>query len=297
MELQGHRGARSVLPENSLAGFRYAIAAGADALELDIAMTADRQLVITHDPGLNPQITRLAGNWISEPLAIPSLTFEQLQAFDVGRFKPGSAYAEKFPNQVAIDGLTIPHLSELFGMAELAAHPKVVIDIEIKTFPDAPDLSFAPEIIGDALVELVEAAGLRHRVRVRSLDWRGLMHLKASAPDIALAFLTAEQPSLNTVRNGPTGPSPWLGGLDLRDFDGSAARAIASIGGEVWAPHFHDVREDDVRRATDAGLKVIVWTVNDALDMRRMIDLGVDGFTTDDPKLGRHVIDTHVSQA
>ena len=291
MELQGHRGARGVFPENSLPGFRHALLAGVDALELDVAMTADREIVIAHDPVLNIDLTRRDGEWLNEALSIKSLTVQELDAFDVGRLRPGTAYGEKFPDQAPIDGLRIPLLADLLAMPDLFEYNHVLLDIEIKTFPGDVNLTFPPEVIAEALIKLVDRHGWRSRVRIRSFDWRGLMYLRHAAPDLPLAFLTVAQPWLDTLQAGRERPSPWLGGLNIDDYAGSAAAAIRSLGGEVWAPHHQDVCQSVIHDAQARGLKVIPWTVNDASEMRTLMEWGVDGFTTDYPELGRRVID------
>ena len=125
-ERQGHRGARGVLPENTLPGFCYAIAAGVDSLELDIALTRDRQLVITHDPALNPDLVRRNGAWIAEPIPIRDLTAVELSAYDVGRLRPGSDTAARFPDQRPLDGTPIPRLADLFGLTEVRANPRLI---------------------------------------------------------------------------------------------------------------------------------------------------------------------------
>ena len=237
IELQGHRGARGVLPENSIPGFRQAVSDGADCLELDIAKTRDGKIVITHDPALNPDITRRGAAWITERLPIKSLTYDELQSYDIGRIRPGTDYAKRFPAQQPMDGLRIPLLTHLFELPELARHPHVSLDIEIKTSPVADELTFSPATIADRLIELIDGAGLRARCRIRSFDWRSLIHVKQVAPDIPLAFLTAAQPWLDNLQFGTMERSPWLGGIHIGEFDNSAPKAIAHLGGAIWAPY------------------------------------------------------------
>lgn len=290
MELQGHRGARGLLPENSLPGFQHAISAGADCLELDIAMSSDKQLVITHDPALSPDIVRQGDQWVSKRVPIKSLSVQQLKSYDIGRLKPGTRYARRFPKQQPIDGLQMPLLSELFDLPEVKANKQLCLDIEIKTTPTDEDITFAPTVIADALVKLIEKPELRARTRIRSFDWRGLIHVKRIAPTVPLAFLTAKRSWLNNLEVGQPGKSPWLAGLDIDDFEGSAARAIKHLGGQIWAPYYLDLTKAEVTQAQQLGLKVIVWTVNDATAARRMIKMGVDGITTDYPKLIQKII-------
>jgi glycerophosphoryl diester phosphodiesterase len=291
MELQGHRGARGVLPENSLPSFQSAIHAGADCLELDIAMSADKRLIITHDPTLSPDIVRQNGAWISKRLPIKSLSVAQLKSYDIGRLKPDTEYARRFPGQKPVDGLQMPLLSELLEIPEVVENKSICLDIEIKTTPTDEGVTFAPGVIADALLKLIDKPALRSRTRIRSFDWRGLIHVKRVAPAMPLVFLTAKREWLNNLEVGLPGKSPWLGGLDIDDFDGSAARAIKHLGGQIWAPYYRDLTKSEVGQAQALGIKVIVWTVNDAAAIRRMIKWGVDGITTDYPELGRRLID------
>jgi len=291
MDLQGHRGARGVLPENSLPGFQHAIEAGAKCLELDIAMSADKKLVITHDPSLNPDITRHDGTWITARMPIKSLSAKQLKSYDIGRLKSDTAYARRFPKQKSIDGLRMPLLTELFELPEIVSNKDICLDIEIKTTPIDEAATFPPDVIADALLKLINKPGLRTRTRVRSFDWRGLEHIRRVAPEMELAFLTAKRRWLNNLEVGRPGKSPWLAGLDIDNFDGSVANAIKHLGGGIWAPYYRDLKKRELDQAHDLGVKVIVWTVNDAADIERMVRWGVDGITTDYPALARRIID------
>ena len=123
IELQGHRGARGVLPENTIPGFKNAIAAGSNCLELDIAMTRDGRIVITHDPVFNPDIVSKDGSWVTDPPPIKSLTYEEVKTYDVGTLRPRSEYARRFAKQQAIDDLPIPLLEDLFELPEVKNNP------------------------------------------------------------------------------------------------------------------------------------------------------------------------------
>src|SRR6476619_3199486 len=109
-DLQGHRGARGLAPENTLPAFEKAIALGVTTLELDAAVTRDGVVVISHDPRVTPEIARGPdGNWIEgKPPEIHDLTYAELMKYDVGRLKPGTNYAKSFPDQVPVDGTRIP---------------------------------------------------------------------------------------------------------------------------------------------------------------------------------------------
>lgn len=117
-DLQGHRGARGLAPENTLEAFRTALSIGVTTLELDLAMTSDGVLVVSHDSRLNPDHTRGPdGKFLdTKGPAIRSLTLAQVQRYDVGRLKPGTALAATFPEQQGMDGIRIPTLMEVFDL-------------------------------------------------------------------------------------------------------------------------------------------------------------------------------------
>lgn len=290
-DLQGHRGARGLAPENSLAGFELAMRHGATTLELDIAITRDGVLVIHHDLALNPDLTRNAdGRWLEAPSApIHAMTWSELQAYDVGRIRPGSRYASQHPHQVPADGTRIPRLTDLFDLVKRSGQERMRFAIETKIDPRKPEATPSPEAFAKALVEEVRAAGLIDRVQILSFDWRSLQAVQRLAPQIPTVYLTAQQRWLDNVGDGRA-DSPWTAGFQLREH-GSVPRMIKAAGGAVWSVHHADLQAERAREARQLGLKVLVWTVNDTDTMRRMIDLGVDGIVTDRPDLLRALLD------
>src|SRR5262249_2220097 len=136
-DLQGHRGARGLAPENTLPAFATALSIGVTTLELDLAMTSDGILVVSHDSRLNPDHTRGPdGTFLAaEGPAIRSLTLGELQRYDVGRLKPGTAYAAAFPEQRGMDGVRIPTLMEVFDLVRQAKADHVRFNIETKLTP------------------------------------------------------------------------------------------------------------------------------------------------------------------
>ncbi len=122
-DLQGHRGARGLWPENTLGGFERALALGVSTLELDCAMTRDGVVVVSHDPELNPDHTRdAAGRFLARPgPVICSVDYAELARYDVGRIRPGSAYERAHPQQQALDGERIPRLADLYALLGRAA--------------------------------------------------------------------------------------------------------------------------------------------------------------------------------
>ena len=185
-DLQGHRGARGLAPENTLPAFATALSIGVTTLELDLAMTSDGVLVVSHDRRLNPDHTRGPdGAFLDgEGPAIRSLTLAELQRYDVGRLKPGTAYAAAFPEQRGMDGVRIPTLTAVFDLVRRVKADHVRFNIETKLTPtsgaDTPD----PETFAAVVLQAVGEAGRAARVSIQSFDWRTLMVLRRIAPPI-----------------------------------------------------------------------------------------------------------------
>lgn len=273
-DLQGHRGARGLFPENTLEGFRATLALGVRAFELDVGMTADDVVVVSHDFALNPDITRDAGGkWLTGPgPLLRYLTRSELATYDVGRIRPGTLYAYRFPDQQPCDGARIPDLA-----AVLRIDPAARFTIELKSHPRFPGRTVPPTVLADAVLQEVDAIGAAARVIVESFDWRGPRHVHRVRPDIKLAWLTRAE----TVRDARL----WWGGPHPADFGGSVPRAVAAEGGSVWAPEHLNLSADLVAEAHELGLAVLPWTVNEVADMARLIDWGVDGLISDRPDL------------
>jgi glycerophosphoryl diester phosphodiesterase len=284
-DLQGHRGARGLAPENTIAAFTTALGLGVTTLEFDLAMTRDGVLVVHHDEWLNPNITRDAnGNFLTERgPALHSLTLDQVKRYDVGRLKPGTPYAARFAGQRPVDGARIPTLAEVFDLVRRAGADHIRFNIETKITPSSGSAVPAPEIFADGVARAIRAAGVTERAAVQSFDWRTLLILRGIAPEIERVCLTTEQPGGDTIQRGRPGPSPWTAGLDVDDHGGSVPRLVAAAGCSVWSPTFRDLTAASVAEAKTLGLKVIPWTVNERADMERLIGLGVDGIITDYP--------------
>ncbi|MEM7303528.1 MAG: glycerophosphodiester phosphodiesterase [Pseudomonadota bacterium] len=291
-DLQGHRGARGLMPENTLPGFAGALSVGVTTLELDVGLTSDGVLVVSHDPALNPDLTRTKdGRWINAPVLIKSTSMKELKSYDVGRLKQGSKTAERFPDQLSVDGTSLPTLSEVFDLAERATNTMVRFNIETKINPTKPATTATPQAFAAALHQLIASRNLQSRVTVQSFDWRSLQEIQRLDPSIQTVYLTAEQDWLNNVADDENGPSPWAAGFKLSDFQGSVPAMIKAAGGGVWSPFHRDLTPTRIKAAQDIGLKVIPWTVNDPADMRRLIQVGVDGIITDYPDRLRTVME------
>jgi glycerophosphoryl diester phosphodiesterase len=252
IDVQGHRGARGHLPENTLAGFERALQLGATTLELDVGVTRDGVVVVHHDRALNPDIARGPdGAWIAAPgPLLKDLAFDELQRYDVGRIRPGSEYARRFPRQQPLDGSRIPRLAEVLRMPAR-------FNIETKLSAEAPHEALPPGPFARALLAEVQAAGAAARTTIQSFDWRTLQVVEREAPGIATAYLTDR-----------SGPDP---------------QRVRAAGGRLWSPDFATLTPQRLEAARRLGLAVIPWTVNEPAAIARMLDLAVDGIISDYP--------------
>lgn len=289
-DIQGHRGARGLAPENTLPAFARALAIGVTTLEMDCAVTRDGVVVVSHDPALNPDLTRgPEGRWLERRgPAIWSLTYAELQRYDVGRPNPASAYAERWPEQQPADGVRIPRLAEVFALVRKSGNATVRFNLETKISPLAPEQTTGPEDFARRLICAVRSAGMAQRTAIQSFDWRTLQVVRKEAPEIAIVCLTAQQEFLDNIQAGGS-VSPWTGGLHVSRFGGSIPRLVEAVGAAVWSPYYAEISRELVKEAQALGLKVVVWTVNDPADMRRLIEWGVDGIISDYPDRLRRV--------
>ncbi|MDM0028535.1 glycerophosphodiester phosphodiesterase [Variovorax saccharolyticus] len=287
IDLQAHRGGRALAPENTLSAFSNAIEIGVTTLELDIGLSADDVVVISHDTLLNPEHTRDArGNFLkAKGPSIRSLTLAQLQTYDVGRIDPASSYGKPFPKQLWSDGERIPTLAALFARVDQLGASKLRFNIETKLDPALPEETASPEQMVRALLAEIDKAGMAQRVTVQSFDWRSLALVGQAAPQMPRAYLT----SARTLKD-----SRWTAGLRLEDF-GSAPRLVKAAAGAtgaplIWSPAYNDLTPAQVQEAHALGLTVLPWTVNQRADMARLLDWGVDGIITDDPAILRDLL-------
>ena len=289
-DLQGHRGARGLAPENTMAAFAKALAIGVTTLETDLAVTRDGVVVISHDPDLNPALARNDGAWLTQRgPPIRALTLAELQRYDVGRVDPASSYGRQWPQQVASDGERIPTLAALFELAGKSGKP-VRFNLETKITPTSGEATPDPETFARLVVEAIRKAGVAARTTIQSFDWRTLVAVKRIAPEIATSCVTAEGGNFDTVKPDATGLSPWHAGVSPADHGGSLPAMVRATGCTTWSPNFASLTRTRIDEARALGLAVLPWTVNEPADMARLIDWGVDGLITDYPDRARRVM-------
>jgi glycerophosphoryl diester phosphodiesterase len=218
------------------------------------------------------------GEWLKERgPAVHALTFAELEKYDVGRLKPGTKYAGNFPDQVAVDGTHAPRLADVFALVRRSGDRDVRLNIETKISPLAPDEAPPPDEFAKRLVDEIRNAGMAKRSTSESFDWRTLAVVQRIAPDIPTVYLSVQQKWSDTISSGE-----WTAGIEL-SREGSVPRMVKAAGGKIWSPYYLDVDEAKLKEAHDLGIRVIVWTVNDPAQMKRMVEMGVDGLITDRP--------------
>jgi len=285
--IYGHRGARGVLPENTMAGFDYLRGLGVAGVEIDVQNAAGRVPVVIHDPHVPMALVRGPdGAWLNAPgPKVLDLNLEALQRYDIGRLNPAAEYAARYPDQRPVDGARIPTLDAFLTWA--ADGPPEVLNIEIKSHAERADLGDPPAVLAEDVLAAVHRHGLAGRVLISSFDWRVLSAVRAADPQIARGYLSAEQP----ITEGPKlDPDKWMDGLRVEDHGGSMPRLIAAQGAAAWCAWHRDLNAARVAEAQALGLAVNAWTVNTPEDIATMVALGVDGLITDLPALAQEIV-------
>jgi glycerophosphoryl diester phosphodiesterase len=288
-DIEAHRGGRALFPENTLPSFANALSMGVNTLELDIGVTSDGTIVVSHERGLNPDLARNADGVYVTPPGTPfvRLRFEEVRKYDVGQIRPGSRYAAQFPDQHAVPGTPIPTLREVFDLVRKSGDRNVRLNIETKIDPHHPDESPDPERFVALLLDFLKAEKFADRVMIQSFDWRTLQRIQKLAPAIPTVYLTLQKGSGATIFLDKA--SDWTAGFDPAEHGNSVPGAIKAAGGAIWSPYFGDVDPGLIAESHRLGLAVVVWTVNKPADMVRMIDMGVDGIISDRPDLLRNI--------
>jgi len=298
IDIYGHRGARGLSPENTIPGYHTALAIGVGYVDMDIGITKDGVIVVTHDLTLNPNITKDSdGNFIADDnILIKDLTLDELQRYDVGELKPGTEYASWFPNQVPVPQTRIPTLKAVIDYVKKVAGDKVGFQIEIKNDPEFPDKTVFPKVFARKLAELLEEEGVIQRTRVQAFDWAALIEIQKINPAIKTEYLTYSQTGEDLKNPDPKIAGLWVNGMQLKDY-GSIPAMIKAAGGESWGPQDIELTQVMLDEAHKLGLKVIAWDWNkvsghdiDMPETIRMINMGVDGVISDRPDIVRGLL-------
>lgn len=266
-DLQGHRGARGLMPENSIPAFLKAVDLGVDTIELDVVVTEDERIIVSHEPWFNHDIsTKPDGSPVSEDeqmaLNIYEMTYEETQLYDVGKKGHPS-----FPNQERME-VKKPLLSEVIRTVENYTQEQglaeIKYNIETKSEPTRygiyyPQPEKFTQLLYDLLIDLNEEFVMLDRITIQSFDPATLVEFRKLTPDVSLAMLVANNQSIQHY-------------IDRLGFTP-----------EIWSPNYQLVSPQLITEAHERGMKVIPWTVNTTEEMSELIEMGVDGIITDYP--------------
>lgn len=300
-DLEAHRGGIGLVTESTLEGFANALEVGVTTIELDVQITEDRQAVVTHDRQVSDlKCDDTAPAFEGDPEFpyvgdyINTLTLAQVSTLDCGHPLPD------FPGQEVVEDARIPLLSEVFALVDCYRANQVWFNIETKVEAGAPEQTAPREQFVQITAAEIREAGLLNRVTIQSFDWGALMRMREVEPRLPIVALT----NGDFLQVGQPGASPWLGGIDIDDFDGSLVAAAASFGADAISP-VHGMPQNGtvgdpgyvpyttpelVAEAHEAGMAVVPWTIDDPATMESLIDAGVDGLITNYPDRLRDIL-------
>lgn len=313
IQVYAHRGARSFAPENTMPAYKTTLKIGADWVDMDVVLTKDGEVLISHDPVLNPDIVRdSSGNFLAKSkealhaeskerqadyvrkYSTKNLTLEELERFDVGRLNRESSYSKFFPDQLAVDGTKMPTLREVVRFVNKMTRNKVGFQIEMKTDPAHPEYSADPRLFAQALYKILNQEGIVDRAEIQAFDFQCLYELQKLDPHVKGAYLTSrdnEKGGVDDFFSGdPKVAGVWTGGKLIKDYGNSIPKMVKALGGFAWEPEDAELTQESLTEAHRLGLKVVVWswpeklgTAFDPQLIDKMIAWGVDGIITDDP--------------
>lgn len=273
IDLQGHRGARGLKPENTWPAFEEAIRYKMVTLELDTVLTKDKRIVIHHDSDTNPVICQNVDGSPIQKKSLYDLTLAELQALDCG-----SKQNPSFPKQIPVPGTKLLSLEEFFELVQKhEKKSKEVYEFNIETkFPDdgsAPD-SLVKEHT-EKLIQIIEKYKVVERTTIQSFDLRTLTVSKQKNSKIKTSALFV--------------PTYFQGFLMTIGFGNGYRESILTNAKEkqadIISPYFLYVTPKFVKTSHDKGMMVIPWTVNSEKEMNRLVSCGVDGIISDYPDM------------
>ncbi|HEY1111902.1 MAG TPA: glycerophosphodiester phosphodiesterase family protein [Chitinophagaceae bacterium] len=261
---EGHRGARGLMPENTIPSMYKALETGANTLEVDVYLTADKKVVVAHDPFVNVQISRLADGSDIPPQDARKYVWHQMKYDDIRKIDVGLKPFKAFPGQQKIAAY-MPLLDELIDSVEAFAAakglPKPIYSIEFKTQPANAKNKFnaPPPVLSEAVLKIVKSRNIGDRFLVKSFDMRPLQYLHKRHPEVVVAYLADRKRTLQ--------------------------ENIDSLGfvPHIYSPNQGLVTKELVAECKAKGIKIIPWTINSKEVMRSFIAMGVDGIITDFP--------------
>lgn len=252
---QGHRGARGLYPENTIGAMRVALTYPLiTTLELDVVISADGEVVVSHEP------------WLAEEICVGAKAKEtnlyKLSYQEIAKFDCGSKPHPRFPRQKNVRE-TKPLLKTLLTEVN-KLRPTIPYNIEIKSLPENEQAGYQPsiDVFTDMVIQTIQSVMSLERVHIQSFDWRVLRYLHSRYPTVKTVALTEKE--------------------NVSAIDVTKALGFTPT---VFSPHYKTITVDSVKAFQQAQMKVIPWTVNGASDMNKLVEMGVDGIITDYPDL------------
>lgn len=270
--IYAHRGGAALYPENTLFAFEQVIEMGVDFIDMDICMSRDNEIIVSHSPYLDPELTKDPyGNYLAtEDALIKDLTVEELKRYNIGQVNPNSSRAKEHPKQQILKHATLPTLKEVVDLAKRVSHNSMRYQIEIKYDATRAHQFVSMKKLTTTLLHFLHQESITSLTEVQCFDWDVLIKLQMLDRTIKTAFLS---PSYNY------------------HFNLSLPQTIKNFGGTIWGPEYKSLSKESLEEAKKLGLKVVPWTVNDVVAMENLIQEGVDGIITDRPDLLRSTLE------
>ncbi len=261
---QGHRGTRGLMPENTIQAMKKALDIGVETLELDVIISKDKQVVVSHDPYMSADITtKPDGTPVTadeqKGINLYQLTYDQIKKYDVGSRKH-----PQFPEQQNFRAYK-PLLAELIDSVDAYAKAKKLpmprYNIEIKMSPQTDSVYNPGPAEFVRLVMPICQQKLGNRYNIQSFDARPLQLIHKQYPSVTLAYLTANPKTV--------------------------AENLTTLGftPNIYSPYYKTVTDETVTFCHDKKMQIIPWTVNTKPEIESLVKLGVDGIITDYPNL------------
>ena len=262
-DVHGHRGCRGILPENTIDGFKKAVELGCDQLELDVVVSADGQVVVSHEPWMHPTICQLPDGSPIPQVNAMDLNLYRMTAAEIQRYDCGSLSHPGFPDQEQRRSVK-PTLMQVVEAADehalLSGNVSPGYNIEIKSDPALYDTHQPrPAAFVAAVIATIDSLGISERCQLQSFDPAILEAVHAERSDLRVALLVENQDDLATN----------LGRLTFTP--------------QAYSPSFELATPQLLAELRARDIELVVWTVNEPKDIERMIQLGVDGIISDYP--------------
>jgi glycerophosphoryl diester phosphodiesterase len=268
-DVQGHRGARGLMPENTIQAFIYAIDAGVTTLEMDLAITKDGEVVVSHEGWMESTISLDSAGKLIKEKDEKKHNIYKMSYNDIAKYDVGSKGNEKFPRQQKMK-VSKPLLKDVIIAVEdyIKGHGLYEVDynIEIKSEKET-DNQFhpKPQLFSDIVFDLIDQYLPWERVVIQSFDIRVLKYWHEKHPAARLAYLVD---NLNTIEEN----------LKLIGFAPS-----------IYSPEYHLLSKEEIKVCHTKKMRVIPWTVNDAKEMEELKTWGADGIITDYPDIAKEL--------